>query len=319
MRCVSMSKKLPISLIIDDGGVVNTFFFHDLAHKHEFLVPPAFAMQFGKICAQYGVRGKFSIVPVPCCLGRLDEPDKVNHVPQANIEAFVEYAKKYIAPRFSITPELLTHFLAWNNDARKGLHFCEDTFISRCNADEIAEYLSLGLTILENIGLHPTGVSSPWNTGLDNEENYAKGIGMAFKRTFDCDRTFYFLHTREQGFTTPREMCNSPECGRVITVPNNTIDAFWGSQNPFSFDKAVANVRDGIDALLTADGKKGKLRELYESGEPLVMITHWQSLYSDGRMIGLNGFEELLQRIQRTFGDSVEWMDFEEISRFYCP
>lgn len=311
--------KLPISLIIDDGGVVNTFSYHDLAHYHEELVPPAMAMQFGKVCAQYGVKGKFSVVPIPCCLGRLDEPEKINHVPAENVRAFVEYAKKYIAPRFSITPELLTHFLAWNDKLHKGMHYCEDTFISRCSAEAIADYLATGLQILDNVGLHPTGISSPWNTGIDNEDNYCRGIGMAFKKTFGVDRTFYFLHSQEAGFTRPREMCNSAETGKVVTVPNNSSDAFWGSQNPASFDQAVDNVREGIDKLLTADGKSGTLRDLYEAGEPLVMITHWQSLYSDGRNIGLDGFEELLQRIQKTFKDNVEWMSFEELAKHYCP
>ena len=284
-----MSKTVPISLIIDDGGVVNTFSYHDLAHYHEQLIPPAMAMLFGKVCEKYGVRGKFSVIPVPCCL------------------------------RFSITPELLTHFLAWNDERRKGIHYCEDTFISRCSAEEIADYLSVGLKILDNIGLTPKGVSSPWSTGSDNEENYSRGIGMAFKRTFGVDRTFYFLHSRDPKITRPREMCNSPETGRVITVPNNSRDAYWGSQNPASYSEAVASVRDGIDSLLTADGKSGKLRELYEANEPMVMITHWQSLYSDGRLIGLDGFEELLQRVQKTFGSNVEWMNFEEISKHYCP
>lgn len=311
--------KLPISLIVDDSGVVNAFYYHDLSNFHEQLVPPAMAMQFGKLCARYGVKGKFSVVPIPCCLGRMDEPEKVTHVPPANIKAFVEYVKKYIAPRFSITPELLTHFLAWNNELHHGMHCCEDIFIARCSAEEIADYLSVGLQILDNIGLHPTGVTSPWQTGIDNEENYCKGIGMAFKRTFRCDRCFYFLHSREVGFTRPKEMCNSEDTGRVITVPNNTIDAYWGSQNPATFDQAVGNVREGIDKLLSADGKSGKLRELYDAGEPLVMVTHWQSLFSDGRTIGLDGLETLLQRVQKTFGNHVEWMNFEEISQYYCP
>ena len=310
---------VPVSVIIDDGGVVNTFSFHDLANYHEFLTPPGMAKQFGKICAQYGVKGKFSVIPIPCCLGRLDEPENINRVPAEFVRTFVAYVKEYIAPRFSITPELVTHFLAWDPAHRKGLHYCEDTFIARCSAEEICDYISIGLQILDNIGLTPTGVSSPWGTGSDNEDNYSKGIGMAFKKTFNADRTFYFLSSREKGFTRPVERCNSAETGRVIHMPNNAPDAFWGSQNPASFDQAVANVRQGLDALLTVDGKSGKLRELYEANEPLIMLTHWQSLYSDGRMIGLEGFEELAKRIEKTFGNKVEWMKFEDVAKYYLP
>ncbi len=311
--------KVPISLIIDDGGVVNTFHFHDIGKKHELLVPPAFAMLFGKICARYGVKGKFSIVPVPAGLGRLDEKDNVNMVPAGNIEAFVKYAKEYIQPRFSITPELLTHFLAWNPVTRRNLHVCEDAFVSSASAEKIADYLVVGMEILCNLGLAPSGVSSPWKTGIDNEDNYARGIGMACKRALGLDRSFYFLHSREDGFFRPKEMCNSSDTGRVITIPNNTIDAFWGTMNPADTAQAIANARAGIDSLISEDGRSGKLRELYDAGEPMVMITHWQSLYSDGRAIGLEGFEHLLQRIEKIFGNNVEWVNFEELSGIYCP
>lgn len=311
--------KVPISLIIDDGGVVNTFHFHDIGKKHELLVPPAFAMLFGKVCAKYGVRGKFSVVPVPAGLGRLDEKDAVNMVPAGNIDAFIKYAKEYIQPRFSITPELLTHFLAWNPQTRRNLHVCEDAFVSSATAEEIAEYLSVGLEILNNIGLTPKGVSSPWSTGRDNEDNYARGIGMACKRTLNLDRCFYFLHSREAGFTRPKVVVDTPETGKVVTIPNNTIDAFWGTMNPNSVEQAINNARAGIDSLLSEDGKTGKLRELYEANEPMVMITHWQSLYSDGRAIGLEAFEHLLQRIEKSFGSNAEWVNFEELSKLYCP
>ena len=166
--------KLPISLNIDDGGVIDTYFFHDLRNKHEFLIPPSFVIPFGKLCSQYGVKGKFSIVPIPCGLGRLDEKDKVNMVPADNITSFVEYAQKYIAPRFSIAPELVTHFLAWDLTHGGKTQYCEDTFVARLNAEEIAEYVTLALQILNNVNLVPSGVSSPWQTGIDNEENCRK-------------------------------------------------------------------------------------------------------------------------------------------------
>ncbi|MBE6368436.1 MAG: hypothetical protein E7052_11115 [Lentisphaerae bacterium] len=308
--------KVPISLIIDDGGVVNTYFFHDLRHKHELLIPPAFAILFGKICAQYGVRGKYSVVPIPCGLGRLDEPENVNMVPSGNIEAFIKYAKEYIAPRFSITPELLTHLLAWDLQRGGKVHYCEDTYISRLNAAEIADYISLGLQILDKIGLTPSGASSPWRTGIDNEEEYAKGIGMAFKRTLNRDRTFYFLHSMDH-IKRPRVMCDSPETGKVVNIPNRTIDPFWGGHNPNTNAEAIALIRRGIDTLLSEDGKSGLLRENYEEGNPLVMLTHWTSLYSDGRALGLEGFEHLLQRINKVFGNQVEWVNFEELASMY--
>ena len=305
--------KLPISLIIDDAGPVNMFHFHDLGRKHDMLVPPAFALHFGKICRSLGVKGKFSVVPCPAGLGRLDRPDQVNGVEPDTIEAFVQTVKEYISPNFSITPEILTHYLALDLNTLRNSHKCEDAFVSTASAEAIAEYVSVSIEILNNLGLDPKGVSSPWATGIDNEENYAKGIGMAFKRTLNKDKCFYFLHSRGE-LKRPKLMFDTPETGRVISIPNNSPDPFWTTQRPASYSEARQNAREMIDSLISEDGRTGKLRELYEENAPLIMITHWQSLYSDGRGIGIEGFEYLMQRINRIFGETTEWMTFEELA-----
>lgn len=305
--------KHPISLIIDDGGPVNMFHFHALGQKHDMIVPPAFALHFGKICRSLGVKGKFSVIPCPAGLGRLDQPDQVCGVEADHIEAFVEIAKEYICPNFSITPEILTHFLAWDPETRRNTHKCEDEFVSTASAEDIAAYVSLSVEILHNLGLNPQGLSSPWATGIDNEENYAKGIGMAFKRTLNMDKCFYFAHSRD-ALKHPKIMFDTPETGKVVSIPNNCPDPFWGTQRPASLAQARQNAKDAIDSLISEDGRTGKLRELFEEGAPLIMITHWQSLFSDGRGVGIEGFEYLINRINRIFGKDTEWMTFAELA-----
>lgn len=305
--------KLPVSLIIDDAGPVNMFHFHALKQKHDMLVPPAFALHFGKICRSLGVKGKFSVVPCPAGLGRLDRPDQVCGVEPDLIESFVDIVKEYISPNFSITSEILTHFLALDINTLGNTHLCEDKFVSTASAEEIADYVSLSIEILNNMGLDPKGVTSPWATGIDNEENYAKGIGMAFKRTLNKEKCFYFLHSRDE-LKHPKIMFDTPETGKVVSIPNNSEDAFWGTQRPNSCAQARINAKAKIDSLISEDGRTGKLRELFEEGAPLIMITHWQSIYSDGRGIGIEGFEYLMNRVNRIFGKDTEWMTFEEIA-----
>ena len=182
--------KLPLSLIIDDAGPVNMYHFDALWEKHDLAVPSTLALQFGKICRRLGVKGKFSVVPCPGGLGRLDHPTEVNGVDADQIEAFVDIMQRYIMPNFSITSEILTHHLALSLKTQHNTHRCEDAFVSKASAEEIANYVSLSLEILSNMGLNPTGVTSPWQTGIDNEDNYAKGIGMAFKKTLNKDKCF---------------------------------------------------------------------------------------------------------------------------------
>jgi hypothetical protein len=56
---------------------------------------------------------------------------------------------------------------------------------------------------------------------------------------------------------------------------------------------------------------------LLDTDRPLVFIAHWQSLFSDGRFYGLDGFEVLMERVTRYFGDKVEWLSFKEIAERY--
>ena len=302
--------RIPVSLIVDDGGPVNMYFFHDPGNLHELLVPPAFAAKFAAVCSRCGIKGKFSFVPMPAGLGRID--GKVCRVPNRNIREYIRIFKD-LEPSFSITPEILTHYRAFDLKTGRFMHIFEDVFFSRLTAAEITDYVGLALTILSSAGLTPAGVTSPWLCGIDNEKNYAAGIGMAFKKVMGADRCFYFLHTGDE-LNKPVLMNDSAKTGRVVSIPGNTFDPFWNTQNPVRSRIAKDNVRKNIDRLLSPDGKSGRIRELYEQGLPITLLTHWQSLYSDGREIGLKGLETLAKRINKIFGKQVEWMSFAELA-----
>jgi len=54
-----------------------------------------------------------------------------------------------------------------------------------------------------------------------------------------------------------------------------------------------------MEWTLTADGKCGRMRDLFEAGCPIVFHSHLSSLYSNGTRAGLQAFEELVGRIER--------------------
>ncbi|MBQ4479892.1 MAG: hypothetical protein II943_04555 [Victivallales bacterium] len=303
--------KTPISLIIDDGAPINLYYFHDLARRHELLVPVKQVMRFGEICGRYGVRGKFSVVPMPACMGRIDQ--ELSHCPQEHLVRFLDAVRQRVAPHFSITPEILTHFCAYDLRRQQFTRIMEDEYIGRCDAEEIADYVSLAIEILCNVNLEPDGVTSPWMTGSDNEQNYAQGIGMAFRRTLGRDRSFYFLHHRPE-LMAPKVMCHSAETGTVISIPRTIPDLFWPGNTPGNDQTVLQEIRQGIDNALSADGKSGEIPQQLEEGNPIVLVTHWTSLFSDGRFYGLDGFECLIERIHRHLGGQIEWLTFREFA-----
>lgn len=310
---------VPISLIVDDGAPVNLAYWLHPGGKHVHLIPNSVARGFGEVCRRYAAAGKFSVLPMPAQLGRIDR--ELNHVPARHLHGFLKVARESIAPRFDITVELLTHQAAVDLATGRYLHLYEDEWVSRAGVAEMTDYISLALRILKNVGLPANGVTSPWSAGIDNERRYAEAIARAQWRVHHRKFAWYFLHCL--GRARPRWpwlVWQEKSTGlKAVTVPANTDDVFWATQDAGSARGARAAARAGVDRLLSRDGRSGKLRELFHGGYPMVILTHWQSLFSDGRCAGLRGLERLLGRIERIFGAEVRWMRCSELARAAGP
>lgn len=300
--------RIPIALLVDDGAPVNPMFFHDPPYAHDLLMPNTLAREFADLCGEFGVRGKFSVLPMPCCLGGID--GKLNHVPPRHLAAFLKIVRDRIAPSFDITPEILTHLAAYR---LKGgfAHLYEDEWVARATVAEITDYIALALEILQHVGLAANGVTSPWNTGKGNEQQYATAIGLAQWRVHRRAVTWYFLHVRAKGAAHgPAITYRDPETRQmVVSIPATTKDPFWNTQRPMSATRraAAATARLGVDALLSADGKSGRIPDVIKQGRPVTILTHWPSLFSDGSCAGLHGLSLLLKRLFKVYGGDLHW------------
>jgi len=49
----------------------------------------------------------------------------------------------------------------------------------RAPAEEVVDYFVLAFQILKNVGLEATGITSPWNSGIDCEQKYAQALADA--------------------------------------------------------------------------------------------------------------------------------------------
>lgn len=306
---------VPATLILDDGAPVNIMYWCRPGERTVHLVPNAFTRAYGEICASHGVRGKFSVLPMPCGLGRLDRG--LNYVPDGHLQGFIEATRRYIAPNFDITPELLTHHLAWNLERNSARHLCEDAWVARAKVPELTDYLSLAFQILDKVGLPANGVTSPWMTGEDNERVYAEAIGRAMWRVHRKRFAWYFLHFSLKGAARkPWVAWRDKRRGlSVASIAAGTHDPFWSTQNKRSRRAARAEALRGVDGLLSPNAKRGRVRELFDSGGPIVLITHWQALFSHGTAAGLWGMDRFFARINRAFGTDIEWAACSDLCR----
>ncbi len=226
------SARTPFSLIIDDGSPVDPLFYELPGYETPFLVPLDFTRHVIEVFDRFDLRGKFTIIPMPSCLGRIDK--SLQRVPPEHLAAFLKLVREGIAPRFDITPEFLTHMRAYDLRKTAYQHIYEDAWISTAPLEEIVEYFVLAFQILQNVGLPATGITSPWSSGIDVEKKYAQALGEAQWKVFQRKRTWYFLHS--VGWGDPRRCSveyQAPERGQVVvSVPANGADIFWSMEQP---------------------------------------------------------------------------------------
>jgi hypothetical protein len=311
--------KIPFSLIIDDGAPVDPLFYELPGYETPFLVPAGFTKRVADTFDRFNLRGKFTVIPMPSCLGRIDQ--SLKRVPQDHLEEFLKLARERIAPRFDITPEFLTHLSSY--DLKTGnyrRHLYEDTWITQAPKDEIVEYFTLAFRILQNVGLDSTGITSPWVSGIDVEDKYAQSLAEAQWNVYKRKLTWYFLYAAsdsEKPYQCNIKYKNAERDQRVVSVPANAGDIFWSMDLREDKDRPKF-IQDGIDRLVSPDGKTGRIHELINTGYPVVIVTHWQSLYTQGTELGLDGLKTLAERIEKVFGSTFEWVTCSELAKRYA-
>ena len=110
-------KKVPISLIIDDPApVVSVYHAHCgspvTRDGRPILasVPNTFLDTFCDVTERHGMKGKFSVVPMPANRG--DIINGLSGVNQALVEEWIQTVQARLVPAFTIGPEMLTHHRA---------------------------------------------------------------------------------------------------------------------------------------------------------------------------------------------------------------
>jgi hypothetical protein len=106
-------------MIVDDPSpFFNMRSLKDTNVCHE--ISTSFYAEFGQWAAQNGVKGKFSVVP---CLGGINPIDgSLGEYPGHTREerlAWIAMIRELIAPRFTITPEVITHWYVWDIAAKR--------------------------------------------------------------------------------------------------------------------------------------------------------------------------------------------------------
>ena len=211
-----------------------------------------------------------------------------------------------------ITPEILTHARALDLETMTPLSMNERNWAEEQTAATMTPYIARALKILQRVGLSPTGVTSPWDFGIGVEEEYRVAIRQAMSG-IGVDQTWYFLHADRDSTELCSHVARRQDDSWLVGLWAQVDDFLWQTMESLRVDDA--NVQSIADAYLTADGRGGRLAQLHTAGTPMAMVTHWQSLFSNGRRTGLRILNEVCRPVQGSLGEQVQWTHCSELAR----
>ncbi|MBQ9773416.1 MAG: hypothetical protein IJW30_02005 [Clostridia bacterium] len=309
-------KKIPISLIIDDPApVISVYYEHARSRTTKDgrplipTFPNSMLLDFCNLIERYGIKGKFSVVPMPGNKG--DIVNGLESVSREDLDVWLDTVKARVAPHFSIGPEILSHHKAVDLATGQPLEMREDEWSASQNRFTLTPYIAHALSLLREAGFSPVGVTSPWSFGIAVEGEYESAISRAVYEIGGSKYAWFFLRARRNVPNAVPWVVQTEEGRMLVSIPATTRDHIW--QTIDSADTSEEYVRAVADCLITEDGTGGEILDVLNTGGYPILITHWQSLMSNGLGTGLRVLEEVGRRIRLHLSERVEWMSFEEI------
>jgi hypothetical protein len=330
-RVLNPRARAPLSFIIDDSTcLVNLAHFaiprfsevFPKNHSQDWRklpreIPDAFVRKFMEWCRGHGVRGKYSIVPYPACVGWIDR--EMPGWTRKELEESLALVRDFVAPNWDLHPEMVTH--TWGIDTKTGRPYPDRTeknmenwgFSVGKSADFLADYIAYALRLLKNAGLPCEGVTTPGGFGNRVMPALAQGTLQACRDVYGVDVAHYFrdLYTDKRSVLPLVQYASGletddPRC--VVSIIGCTGDwtGGWdGLETP------------APDNFITEDGKGGRLPEVIARGEPAILVCHWQGIYGNGDERGFKAFQEVVRRLEGAY-DNLLWMKNGEIARYWA-
>jgi hypothetical protein len=313
---------VPITLLVDDScPLVHVYrYHHEDVHKREPLtaygarlldeVPNDFLDAFCGVVEARGVRGKVSIVPAPARRG--DIVAGINGDLPATRQ-WLETARRRLAGAFDFCPEGITHNLAIDLATGADIPEGESVWSQHQDRSTLTPYLARSLQYLRDAGIDATGVTSPWVFGIEVEPEYVASIVEAQRIVYGRQSSWYFLHMLHDRRPSARPwVAVSDGATRLVSIPSTVADIWWKTIDSPRQDPGFA--AQLADELLTEDGRGGRIREVMEAGGWPVLLTHWQSLFSNGLRTGLKVLDELGRRVEEALGGEARWASCSELA-----
>ncbi|MCB0105364.1 MAG: hypothetical protein KDE53_05635 [Caldilineaceae bacterium] len=328
--------RTPLSLLVDDSCPVVNLTYYWIRQRQAWLakhtpnapfragngdpaklhlvpqtIPAAFARKWGEWCAESGVQGKFSIVPYPAGVARVDQG--FPGFPHREFTEWMRTVHEIIHPNFDITCEMMTHSHVVDLKTWQLRDIWEQYEWVDPPVEELAEYIAASMQVLKDAGLPCEGVTSPGAFGTKQEESYARAILQAAQEVYGNKRPFYLLHVN----VPPDEWPDVPiwhadrANGTAVASIIGCTDDWFGSWTGYDAGSP--------DRFITADLQGGVLPQVLARELPCVLVSHWPGMYFNGEEVGFHVLQEVKRRLDAYDPDGTQtrWMKFSAIGHYW--
>lgn len=331
--------RTPLALIVDDSCPVINLTYHwikqrqawkakfqpqvgfkasdgDPAQMHKVppTIPADFARKWGEWCGEAGIKGKFSLVPYPAGIARVDQglPGFDRH----EFDAWMNVYRTLIQPNFDVTCEMLTHshvvdLKTWQfTDAWEQYEWVDPPV--EPSLELLTDYIATAMQICRDAGVPCEGVTSPGAFGSKQESAYAKATLDAALRVNGDKRPFYFLHVADPPESWPAvPIWHADKAnGRAIASIIGCTHDWFGSWTGYDAGDP--------DLFITEDLQGGRLPQVLARELPCVLVGHWPGFYFGGEEVGFDVLKEVKRRLDRYDPDQSKtiWMKTSEIAHY---
>ncbi len=323
---------LPVSLIIDDSTCLVNMAHYGIPQFAEVFpdqykqdwrklpreIPDSFVREFGEWSIDNGVKGKYSIVPFPACTGWVNR-----FIPgwtKQELDNSLNLIRDVIIPNWDIHPEMVSHTRVIDIRTGKPYPYATPDYMENWewsqtkSVDELTAYQVYALEILKEAGLPCEGLTTPGGYGEHNQNNLALSTLEAIRYVYGAEIPHYFrdVITEKAKSVTPKVLFptdldgSDPKC--VVSIIGCTDDWFGG------WDGLSAG---NADNFITEDLKSGRIIEVFESGEPAILVCHWPGIYFNGEKTGFNILKQVKKRLDQKY-DNLKWMKLSEIAGYWA-
>lgn len=281
-------------------------------------IPDGFVREFGEWCAEHGVKGKYSIVPYPACVGRLDR--ELPGWSHRDLRNSLTLVRELMLPNWDIHPEMITHTRVI--DLHTGHPFeeinpgtMENSYPQvKKSVDELATYIAYALRILKNCELPCEGFTTPGGFGNLVKSELSLACRQALADVYRPEIPHYFKYVISgDGSTEPLlehvSGVGTGDLSFTVNIPAGTGDWFGSWEGD-----AVSEP----DRYANVEATSGRMVELIERRQPAVMLCHWPGMYCNGTQSGFQAFQRVVTSLESRFRDRTIWMKLSEMARYWA-